>query len=81
MIFHWNGTEWTPTDTGDAGLQDLEVTEENTDGLTVGGGGVVYDLTAGEWNRESTPTGENLKAVAIGSPDIAVGASGIVIER
>ena len=81
MIFHWNGTEWTPTDTGDAGLQDLEVTEGSTDGLTVGGGGVVYDLTAGEWNRESTPTGENLKAVAIGSPDIAVGASGIVIER
>ena len=46
--------------------------------------GVVYDydpMTTGEWNRESTPTGENLKAVAIGSPDIAVGAGGIVIER
>jgi len=81
MIFHWNGTEWTPTDTGDAGLRDLEVAKDDTDGLAVGGGGKVYDLTGGEWEQKATPTGANLKAVASGSPDLAVGAGGIVIER
>ena len=81
MIFHWDGAEWTPTDTGDAGLQDIDVDDGDTDGLTVGGGEKVYDLTLGSWEQEATPTGENLKAVVRGSPDIAVGAGGIVIER
>ena len=81
MIFHWDGAEWTPTDTGDAGLQDIDVSDDDTDGLTVGGSGKVYDLTLGSWEQEATPTGENLKAVVRGSPDIAVGAGGIVIER
>lgn len=81
MIFHWDGTEWTPTDTGDASLRDLEVTPDDADGLAVGGGGTVYDLTDDQWTQQSTPTGENLKAVARGSTDLAVGAAGIVIER
>ena len=81
MIFHWDGTEWTPTDTGDAGLQDLEVTAGDAEGLAVGGGGKVYDLTDDQWTQQSTPTGENLKAVARGPVDLAVGAAGIVIER
>jgi hypothetical protein len=81
MIFHWNGSEWTPTDTGDAGLRDINVDDADSDGLTVGGGGKVYDLTLGRWEQEATPTGENLKAVVRGMPDIAVGAGGTVIER
>jgi len=81
MVFHWDGVEWTPADTGDAGLRDIEVRSDGGDGLTVGGGGKVYDLTGGTWDQESTPTGEALKAVVRGTPDIAVGASGTVIER
>jgi hypothetical protein len=81
MVFHWDGVEWTPADTGDAGLRDIEVTNDDGDGLTVGGGGSVYDLTGGLWEQEATPTGENLTAVVRGSPDIAVGAAGTVIER
>ncbi len=82
MVFHWDGVEWTPADTGDAGLRDIEVTDDDDgDGLTVGGGGVVYDLTGGRWEQETTPIGENLKAVVRGSPDIAVGAAGTILEH
>jgi hypothetical protein len=81
MIFHWDGVEWTPTDTGDAGLRDVEVTDADDAGLTVGGGGAVYDLTAGTWTRDATPSGENLTAVVRGSPDVAVGAAGTILER
>ncbi|WP_123533780.1 WD40/YVTN/BNR-like repeat-containing protein [Halosimplex salinum] len=80
MIFHWDGTEWTPADTGDAGLRDIEV--ENGEGLTVGGGGAVYDRESGEWTADTTPTGQNLKAVLRESEtEIAVGAGGTIIEH
>jgi hypothetical protein len=80
MIFHWDGSGWTPSDTGDADLRDVEVADDGGDGLTVGGGGKVYDLSGGKWTQESTPTGANLTAVARGSVDVAVGASGTVLE-
>jgi len=80
MVFHWNGTEWTPSDTGDAGLRDIEV--EGGDGLTVGGGGNVYQLEDGKWTQQTTPTGQNLKAVLRKSDsEIAVGAGGTIIEH
>jgi len=78
MVFHWNGSEWTPADTGDADLRDIEVTDGD-DGLTVGGGGKVYELTDG-WTQNRTPTGANLTALVRGSPDIAVGSGGIILE-
>ena len=81
MVFHWDGANWTPESLGDASLRDIEVTDDDQDGFTVGGGGKVFDLSGGEWSQDDTPTGENLKAVVRGSPDIAVGASGTVIER
>jgi len=79
MVHHWNGTEWTPTDTGDATLRDIEV-PDHTAGLAVGGG-VVYVRDEDGWTQETTPTGENLKAVVRGSTDIAVGSAGTIIER
>ena len=81
MIYYWNGVEWTPTDTGDAGLRDIEVTDGDTDGYTVGGGGAVYDFDGRKWAPQQTPTGQNLKAVVRGDPDIAVGAGGTIVER
>ncbi|MFB6305296.1 MAG: WD40/YVTN/BNR-like repeat-containing protein [Haloferacaceae archaeon] len=80
-VFHWDGVEWTSADTGDASLRDVEVTDGDGAGLTVGGGGKVYGYDGSEWVRESTPVGDNLKAVVRGSPDVAVGAGGTVIER
>jgi hypothetical protein len=81
MIFHWNGSEWIPEDTGDASLQDIDVAPNDGAGLTVGSGGKTYALSNGAWTRQATPTGENLRAVVRGTPSVAVGASGTVLER
>jgi hypothetical protein len=78
MIHYWNGSEWTPTDTGDATLRDIEV--EDGEGWTVGGGGAVYRYD-GTWTQTETPTGQNLKAVVRGDPEIAVGAGGTIVEH
>jgi len=80
MIFHWNGSRWIPEDTGDAGLCDIEITDDDSAGLTVGGGGAIYGLDA-EWRQQSTPTGQNLKAVLRSEVEIAVGAAGTIIEK
>jgi hypothetical protein len=81
IIYHWTGSQWVPEDTGDAGLRDIEVTDDDAAGLTVGGGGAVYGLADDAWRQQSTPTGQNLKAVVRGDVDIAVGAAGTIIER
>ena len=83
-IYRWNGNEWRRVDTGDADLRDIE--REDTGGLTVGGGGKVYRYDGTEWTQEETPVGDNLKGVLRGDDhlyerDIAVGASGTVIEN
>jgi hypothetical protein len=79
MIHHWDGTEWTPTDTGDASLRDIEVSGDS--GLAVGGGGKVYARGSDGWTAQSTPTGQNLKAVVAGKTDVAVGAGGVIVEK
>ncbi|WP_276271222.1 WD40/YVTN/BNR-like repeat-containing protein [Haloarcula litorea] len=79
MVFHYDGAGWTPADTGDADLRDVEV--DDGAGYTVGGGGKVYALSGGVWSPQQTPTGANLEAVAIGPVDVAVGASGVVLEK
>ena len=83
MIFHWNGSQWTPADTGDAGLRDVEVAPGGDAGYTVGGGGKLYAVEDGRWVQQSTPTGQNLKAVVRAGldADVAVGAGGTVVEK
>jgi len=81
MVFHYDGAQWTSADTGDAGLQDVEVAADDADGYTVGGGGKVYDYDGEQWTAVDTPTGANLKAVLDSATDIAVGAGGTVLER
>jgi hypothetical protein len=80
MIFRYDGAQWTPTDLGDTDLKD--VTYDDGDGFTVGGGGTVYNADAGSWDREDTPTGQNLNGIVVADVGaIAVGAGGTVIER
>ena len=78
-VYTYDGSQWTPERLGDADLFDVETDAGN--GYTVGAGGVVFEATGGEWRRNQTPTGQNLKAVVTGLTDIAVGAGGTVIER
>ncbi|WP_276301023.1 WD40/YVTN/BNR-like repeat-containing protein [Halorussus lipolyticus] len=80
-VFHYDGANWTPNNLGDPSLRDIEVTDDDQDGYTVGDSGAVFDLTSGTWSQDTTPTGANLKAVVRGSPDIAVGAGGTIIEN
>ena len=79
MVFRYDGAQWTPTDLGDKSLRD--VTFDDGDGYTVGGGGAVFDATDGRWRREQTPTGENLTGVSVGDQVVVVGAGGTVLER
>jgi photosystem II stability/assembly factor-like uncharacterized protein len=78
-VFEYDGKQWTPESLGDADLVDIET--ESGDGYAVGGGGVVFGQSGGEWSLMDTPTGENLNAIVSGDVDIAVGAGGTVLER
>jgi hypothetical protein len=79
-VYHWNGSRWVREDTGDASLRDVEMAGKS--GLAVGGGGVVYRRDAEGWTPEATPTGANLKAIVDAEGvEVAVGASGTVLER
>lgn len=78
-IYHWNGSQWVRTDTGDASLRDVEVAGD--EGLVVGAGGAIYEYTGTEWVASPSASGANLKAVTRGAVDVAVGAGGVVLER
>ena len=80
MVFAYDGRRWEPSDTGDAGLRDVEV-GIGGDGLAVGGGGTLYARDDEAWSAIDSPTGSNLRAVVRGDPDVAVGAGGTVVER
>ncbi len=83
---------WSVASLGDCRLRDIEVRRDRSDGLTVGASGHVFRYTQ-VWNVETTPSEENLHAVTLGSaddrafsthdtvPELAVGASGTILER
>ena len=81
MVFRWNGSNWTPTDLGDADLMDIEVAGNDQRGYTAGKSGAIYAFDGSDWARQETPSGQNLMAIIQGDPAIAVGASGTVLER
>ena len=78
-VFDYDGSQWTPTDLGEADLFAVETT--GGDGYPVGSDGAVFELSGGEWSQMTTPVSENLDGVARGDTDIVVGASGTVLER
>lgn len=65
---------WTRADLGDAGMRDVEATDSD------GSGGAVFERDGDGWNRDETPTGADLKAVVRGSTDVAVDATGTILE-
>ena len=80
-VFRWDGSAWSPTDLGDAGLRDIEVASTDQSGYAVGKSGAVFSFDGSDWTRQTTPAGQNLTSVVQGDPAIAVGASGTVLER
>lgn len=92
LVLEYDGS-WSADSLGNVTLRDIQVTADRTSGLTVGSGGRVF-RRSGDWVEANTPTEENLKGVVRGdpdaldfdpavddTPDVAVGASGTVIEH
>jgi hypothetical protein len=70
---------WHRTKVGEPGQRDIEMSDG--DGYSVGTAGSVFELSNGLWNNDETPTEQGLEGVVDQSDnDIAVGASGTIIE-
>ncbi|MFC7165737.1 hypothetical protein [Halospeciosus flavus] len=79
-VCHYDGVQWRVDDHGSSSINDVDC--DQTETLGVAGGGRVFDLEeSGELTEEETPTGETLNGVAVGAFDVAVGASGVVIQK
>jgi len=71
--------KWFRTKIGKPGLRDIE--KDDDDGYAVGNSGAVFDQESGSWGRDETPNGQGLNAVVdTDDNDVAVGASGTIIE-
>ncbi|MFB6235301.1 MAG: hypothetical protein ABEH81_03200 [Halopenitus sp.] len=77
-LLDWDGSKWTVDQLGDKTFVDVEVS--GTDGIAVGSSGTVHEIVDGVREALDTPTGQNLHAVIRDGTDVAVGASGTVIE-
>ena len=75
-VQRYNGA-WRRTNLGNLTLRDIEIEDES--GYTIGESGRVFEYAGGSWNENTTDTGQNLKGIVLGSPNVAVGASGIAI--
>jgi len=83
-VYRYEGAGWRVDSVGDTDLQD--VTYESGEGITVGGGGDLYEASADAWTKRDTPTGENLNGTVASFDtfvlrDYAVGDGGVVLER
>jgi hypothetical protein len=83
-VYHYKpdaeGTpKWFENTVGEPGLRDIEI--ESGDGYTVGNSGAIFDRADGTWSKDTTPNGQDLKAVVDQqNNDIAVGTSGTIFE-
>ncbi|MGZ0746062.1 hypothetical protein [Haloparvum sp. AD34] len=78
-LLDYADSQWTVDQLGDKTFTDVEVS--GNDGIAVGSSGTVHEIVDGVRASLDTPTGENLNAVLRDGTDVAVGASGIVIEK
>ncbi|EMA52950.1 hypothetical protein [Halococcus thailandensis] len=82
-IFRYNGAVWTKLYAGQNALN--AITREGKKGLAAGSSGTVYERTGSGWQSDETPTSNGLNGIVLDTtgsyPDVAVGASGTIIER
>ena len=69
---------WERTDLGNLTLRDVDV--EDGSGYAVGESGRVFEYT-GTWEEDTTETEQNLRGLALGAPNVAVGDSGTAIVK
>lgn len=79
---------WTPLKAGEEAVHALACTgsgEPDSNGeraVAVGESGHVHEQTTGRgWHRIDSPVEDDLWGIALGETDVAVGASGTIIER
>ncbi|WP_408958870.1 WD40/YVTN/BNR-like repeat-containing protein [Natrinema sp. 74] len=72
---------WTPIRVGEKSLRAFDTYGDQL--VALGDAGAFYQrIDGGErWEQRHTPTESVLNDVALGTPDVAVGKSGLVIER
>jgi photosystem II stability/assembly factor-like uncharacterized protein len=74
---------WTPTDLGSGDL--LGITRSAGDKLVCGSGGQLHEKREGaSWERLTSPVSSDLNEITYGGtdyPDVAVGRSGVILER
>jgi hypothetical protein len=71
---------WTPIGVGTNALRAFDMHQGEM--VVLGNGGVIYERDDEDrWEQVPTPSGTNLLDLALGSPDVAVGKGGTVIER
>lgn len=74
--------DWTPIGVAEKGaLHAFDMYKNQM--VVLGDGGLMYQRTDGgqRWEQVHTPTENTLFDLALGSPDIAVGKGGLVLER
>lgn len=82
-IYRYNGTTWTETTAGEAGVHGIDVVDRTT-ALACDGEGGVYSLRDGRWESVGQFDGISLHSVIYGNeaaPHVAVGAGGAIVER
>ena len=77
-VYRYDGA-WRKYDLGDPTLRDVAI--EDAQGYAVGESGRVFEFSADEWRENTTETGQNLRAVARGTPEVAVGDSSTAIVK
>jgi hypothetical protein len=71
---------WTPIGAGEEAIHDVESEGETL--VAAGSAGHVYERTPKRgWRRCSTPTEDDLWSLAVGEIDVAVGTTGVIVER
>lgn len=71
---------WTPINVGEVALHGVDSDEDRT--VAVGTNGHVYQRTPQQrWTQVSASTESDLRSVALGDIDVAVGANGDIVER
>lgn len=71
---------WTPVEAGSATLYGIDRADGET--IAVGASGHVYRRgSRNGWTELDSPVEDDLRAVALGETDVAIGAGGVIIER